>query len=62
MCEDCQALKGGGRKTPPHANLVPVGNKRMYGRSSQANEQDYRCSACGHEWTHETGNAGYGWM
>ena len=61
-CSDCEALRGAGRKTPPHPNLKKTGEFRQIGGSSQANEQDYVCIVCGTNWMHETGNSGYGWM
>ncbi|WP_284982348.1 hypothetical protein [Arthrobacter sp. efr-133-TYG-118] len=66
MCNDCKALTGlgvSGRKKPPHAALVPVGELREIAvKGMRADEQDYRCTECGQQWIHETGNAGQGWI
>lgn len=63
MCDDCAAQKGKGRHGEPHPNLERVGKRReaAFG-GMRADEQDYRCTACGQQWMHETGNHGVGWM
>lgn len=66
MCDDCWRLVDTGtkgRNVPPHARLERVGDFRQFGGSGMvADEQDYRCTACGKEWMHETGNSGMGWV
>lgn len=66
MCDDCWKLVDTGtkgRNVPPHARLERVGGFRQFGGSGMvADEQDYRCTACGKEWMHETGNSGMGWV
>lgn len=66
MCDDCAALHEigvRGRHTPPHPALEAVGPRReMSNGSLRADEQDYRCAACGRQWMHETGNSGQGWL
>ena len=65
MCDDCWKLVDAGpagRSIPPHARLEPVGDFRRFGAGMVADEQDYRCAACGKEWMHETGNSGMGWV
>lgn len=66
MCDDCWRLVDTGtkgRNVPPHARLERVGEFRRFGGSGMvADEQDYRCTACGKEWMHETGSSGMGWV
>lgn len=66
MCDDCASLHEigpRGRHTPPHPALEAVGTRReMSNGSLRADEQDYRCTACGRQWMHETGNSGQGWL
>lgn len=66
MCDDCLALHElgvRGRHTPPHLALEAVGPRReMSNGNLRADEQDYRCTACGRQWMHETGNSGQGWL
>lgn len=66
MCDDCWKLVDtgpAGRSIRPHARLEPVGDSRHFGGAGRvADEQDYRCTACGKEWMHETGNSGMGWV
>ncbi|GAB2664419.1 hypothetical protein GCM10009743_45680 [Kribbella swartbergensis] len=63
MCDACRTLKTAGRRTPPHSALVAVGPVRSCSvMGMRADEQDYRCNACGQRWMHETGNSGYGWI
>jgi hypothetical protein len=66
MCDDCWKLVDTGtkgRNVPPHARLERVGDFRQFGGSGMvADEQDYRCTACGKDWMHETGNSGMGWV
>lgn len=66
MCDDCWKLVDtgtAGRKVLPHAHLELIGDFRQVANAGmRADEQDYRCTACGKEWMHETGNAGMGWV
>lgn len=66
MCDACWKLKStgtSGRKTPPHPDLEREGDVReMSSMGMRADEQDYRCTDCGKQWMHETGNHGMGWV
>ncbi len=62
MCADCATLVGGGRNTRPHHALEAVGKRRETGFGGMVcDQQDYRCTQCGTEWMHESGNSGFGW-
>jgi hypothetical protein len=66
MCDDCWKLVDTGptgRNIPPHGRLQRVGDLRQFGGAGGvSDEQDYKCSSCGKEWMHETGNSGMGWV
>lgn len=63
MCDDCRGQRAKGRYGKPHANLVSSGDGREC-RSimGAADEAYYKCQVCGHEWLHETGSCGMGWV
>ena len=62
MCDDCKALLGASRSTKPHANLESNDGRKVSSVMGPADEAYYRCKACGHEWLHETGSCGMGWV
>lgn len=62
MCADCDALVGASRSTRPHANLEHRDSLRGSSMMGPADEAYYRCKVCGHEWLHETGSCGMGWV
>jgi hypothetical protein len=62
MCADCKALVGASRRTKPHGNLEYKEGKRCSSMIGAADEAYYCCKVCGHEWMHETGSCGMGWM
>jgi len=62
LCEGCQKLIGASRHTPPHANLIRTGEKAFSSIMGSADETYYTCKVCGHEWLHETGSCGCGWI
>ena len=61
MCEHCKAQEGKGRNDEPHAHLKSTRFDPWSYEGKTANEHYYKCSICGHEWLHETGNCGEGW-
>lgn len=61
-CLDCQALKGGGRSTPPHPNLRRERHISVSSPMGPADEDHYSCRVCGKTWLHETGSMGFGWI
>lgn len=61
ICEDCQALIGGSRHTPPHKNLISTGYKPFPSMFGSVDEHYYTCKKCGKTWLHETGSYGEGW-
>lgn len=62
MCSDCRKLVHAGRYDKPHAQLVAVESRQFSSMLGPADETDYRCTTCGHEWLHETGSQGFGWI
>lgn len=62
MCADCNALVGASRSTKPHANLQYKDGRKVSSMMGPADEAYYRCKVCGHEWLHETGSCGMGWV
>ena len=62
MCADCDALVGASRSTRPHANLEHQDSRKVSSMMGDADEAYYRCKVCGHEWLHETGSCGMGWV
>jgi hypothetical protein len=62
MCQDCKKLVGAGRYAEPHEKLEYVSDKQVSSMLGRADETYYRCRTCGHEWLHETGSYGMGWM
>lgn len=62
MCSDCKSLIGASRSTKPHANLEFTDSKKVSSMMGAADEAYYRCKVCGHEWLHETGSCGMGWV
>ncbi len=62
MCGDCAALVDASRSTRPHANLEHKGSQRASSMMGAADETYYCCKVCGHEWLHETGSCGMGWV
>ncbi len=62
MCADCKALVGASRSKKSHANLEYKDGKQFSSMMGPADEAYYRCKVCGHEWLHETGSCGMGWV
>ena len=62
MCEHCTELKRKNRGQKPHKFLVSTRYVPFSYEGKTANEHYYECSICGHEWLHETGNCGSGWV
>ena len=62
MCDDCKALIGASRSAEPHANLKYKDGRKVLSMMGAADEAYYRCKVCGHEWLHETGSCGMGWV
>jgi hypothetical protein len=62
MCADCKKLVRAGRSTKPHSNLECTEFKAVSSMLGPADETYYKCRACGHEWLHETGSQGMGWV
>ena len=62
MCADCDALVGASRSTKPHASLGHPDSRKVSSMMGAADEAYYRCKVCGHEWLHETGSCGMGWV
>jgi len=62
LCEFCTPLVGAKRGTPPHHHLVFQRSERFQSIQGNADEAYYVCSICGHEWLHETGDCGMGWV
>ena len=62
MCDDCKDLIGASRSTKPHANLEYKDGRKVSSMMGAADEAYYRCKVCGHEWLHETGSCGMGWV
>lgn len=62
ICADCNLLVGASRTTKPHSNLEYKDGKRVSSMMGAADEDYYRCKLCGHEWLHETGSYGMGWI
>lgn len=60
LCDLCESLTG---KTPlPHKNLVHKENKSVNVPMGSVDDDYYACKTCGHEWLHEQGKLGYGWI
>jgi transposase-like protein len=62
MCNACKALVGADRHTPSHKKLILKSHQRMGSAMGSADETKYVCKDCGHEWLHETGSCGMGWL
>lgn len=62
LCEECEKLVGASRGTKPHKNLDYVDGRNVSSMMGPADEAYYRCRECGHEWLHETGSYGMGWV
>ena len=62
MCADCEVLVGASRYTKPHPNLEYKDGRKVSSMMGAADEAYYRCKVCGHEWLHETGSCGMGWV
>jgi hypothetical protein len=62
MCEECRKQVGAGRGAVPHARLVLTSERRVSSIMGAADEAYYRCTSCGHQWLHETGSCGLGWV
>jgi len=62
LCENCKGLIGGGQYTQPHQNLIRTDFKPVQSMFGNVDEYYYKCSVCGKEWLHETGNYGQGWQ
>ena len=62
LCDDCKKLVGAGRHTPAHENLVQTKFVKVSSALGPSDERYYTCDSCGHEWLHETGSQGFGWI
>lgn len=62
MCDDGSALVGASRSIKPHVNLQYEDGRTASSMMGPADEAYYRCKVCGHEWLHETGSCGMGWV
>jgi hypothetical protein len=62
MCEDCMKLLGASRSTEPHSKLSYLSDRRVSSMLGPGDETYYRCRICDHEWLHETGSQGMGWV
>jgi hypothetical protein len=63
MCPACEAQRSKGKYAPPHEQLRTVGEPRRFSSAmGAADEKYYKCETCGHDWLHETGSAGMGWV
>lgn len=62
LCENCKGQIGAGKYTKPHEALVVIDRKKFSSALGPADETHYRCIVCGHEWLHETGSQGMGWV
>jgi len=61
-CQHCLDLRGKGRRDKGHEYLVFKDSKDVSCMLGTADEKYYTCSICGHDWLHETGNYGMGWV
>lgn len=62
LCASCQSLVGAGRGVAPHPDLIQTKFVPVSSMQGRADEAYYRCGVCGHEWLHETGSCGMGWV
>jgi hypothetical protein len=62
LCNECKKLIGAGRSTKPHPNLILRNTNPFSSMLGPADEAYYTCQTCGHEWLHETGSYGTGWV
>lgn len=62
VCEDCMKLVGAGRFTEPHSKLLHLSDRKVSSMLGRADETYYCCRVCDHEWLHETGSQGMGWV
>ncbi|SKA19337.1 hypothetical protein SAMN03097723_3518 [Pantoea eucalypti] len=63
-CSACEKQPRGKREAPlscmiSHPTKQPV-SARFHGRGTD--DTFYLCKECGHEWMHEGGKYGYGWV
>jgi len=61
-CDECNALNGKGRHTPPHKYLLQIDFKAFPSQFGNVDEYYYECRQCGKKWLHETGSYGHGWQ
>ena len=61
MCDDCKGLDWR-VENEAHANLEYKDGRKVSSMMGAADEAYYRCKVCGHEWLHETGSCGMGWV
>ncbi len=62
ICDDCKKPVGAGRSIAAHKNLVQTKFVKVSSALGPADESHSKCTTCGHEWLHETGSQGYGWI
>jgi transposase-like protein len=62
MCEACASQVHARKYDGPHEHLVLKNSRRVSSIMGAADEAYYTCSKCGHDWLHETGSAGMGWV
>lgn len=62
MCADCNALVGASLNAKPHANLQYKEGRQGSSMMGAADEAYCSGTVCGHEWLHETGSCGVGWL
>lgn len=62
LCDYCQTQRGKGRKDKGHEFLKFIRSSEVRSIQGTSGETYYKCSICGHEWLHETGNCGMGWI
>jgi hypothetical protein len=62
MCEACQKQSAAKRYDGPHSYLRRKSCKDVGSMVGSSCETEYVCIKCGHEWLHETGSCGMGWV
>lgn len=62
MCEDCCKQSAANRYDKPHPFLRWKSSKNVGSMVGSSSETEYVCIKCGHEWLHETGSCGMGWV
>ena len=64
ICDKCIKQADKGRYADPHSDLLTIGERRVFrgGMTGGYEEQDYKCKACGAEFTHSNGKNDFGWM